>query len=1203
MALARPLRFALFFAAGVTAFVAALFAALLWITSHLDSPAVKHRLLAYVREGAGIELDYRSARVSWQDGVVIEGLVVRSPAQVVALEPDLLRVGQAELAWSLFGPGPYIRQVRVTDVALSIVVDEHGRTSFDWLLPPSTTPEPPGLPLSQRPRDLLGAPPILGRIEVAPIVVRILRTENGQPRERLMLAGVGLGARFESASDGAELHLEVGSEERPLALELTRDGARAAAASVFVTAAVSSTAARAALGCALHEQALTDAVRIKDVLAARVTARFEPGEGRAEIVLEQVRAADGAVEAEASLVLPDGGDPFVRHAEGHLDARRALSLLAEDLAPLTIERGKLDFVVDGLTLGARPRFSPRGAATLSLEVERLERKKRLALAHADARLELSAGSSGGLTGKLAINASALLAGALRARGGRLALSLDDVQIDADAPLASRGGLGLEGEIASLEVMDGPSLEAALAGVQLGVRAKLVGQPPFSADADLKAAKLRLLRGGKNAMEVPASLKLVLSEAFFDPERPAESRAKAHVVVDAGTSHLELDALKNRDDVAFELSSETTGFSHLRGLLPGGIGWAELGLALRSHGRIDRLASAPSIDATTDVDLTRLAVETTRGPLTASSVHLGLATRGGAGRFSADLEVKSDGLTLAGAALQSDRATLALVLGQSPPALDLKLSAGGSAGALTTIDARLGVLRERRGVRYDVETRLQKLAPLIPLLAPLLGAHQLDLTTLEASLSAHGAAYDLLDASGQRLAPRFWDTIGGDGVIDLSLEGFSWHHGNKEVEVPKAAMHAELGSKGGAKNAKIHLEAAAAHLAFGRHTFDLTALEHDVESSLRGDLLHGEVDMSQRLRLGALGGNLTPGYTVSDVELALGAQRDQDGMVRVSGLQLKNGGAGTMLALEGAIEADEVRRRLSLRGELKQDLARLWNASEVFSGKGTVALDLRVESSDLQVFRTLASVHVADASVRLPRAQITVDAINGEIPLTVDLALSRKGIGLLRSSRGNRYSELRFADQHPLLSRPSFISIARIETPLVSIAPLAGNLEIEQNVVSLAQLELGVRGGRVSAQCTVDVNGKNSTMTTYLRATGVQSSHGEPFDGNAAMVISARQRSIDGRAEILRIGRRHLADLLDLQDPHHADASTNRIRSALALGYPEHMRVTFDHGFASVGVSFGGLARLIRVDELRGIPMGPLVDKVLAPLTKEGDEED
>ena len=144
--------------------------------------------------------------------------------------------------------------------------------------------------------------------------------------------------------------------------------------------------------------------------------------------------------------------------------------------------------------------------------------------------------------------------------------------------------------------------------------------------------------------------------------------------------------------------------------------------------------------------------------------------------------------------------------------------------------------------------------------------------------------------------------------------------------------------------------------------------------------------------------------------------------------------------------------------------------------------------------------------------------------------------------------------------------------------------------------MGVRGGRITGQCVLDWRGRHSTLEARVRATGVKSSRGEPFDGNAAVVISGKDRSVNGRAEILRIGNRHLLDLLDLEDPHHTDPATNRVRYALSVGYPEHVRVSFNQGFGRIRITMGGLARFLSIDEIRGIPMGPIFDRAIESMS-------
>ncbi|MEA2747820.1 MAG: translocation and assembly module TamB, partial [Myxococcales bacterium] len=285
----------------------------------------------------------------------------------------------------------------------------------------------------------------------------------------------------------------------------------------------------------------------------------------------------------------------------------------------------------------------------------------------------------------------------------------------------------------------------------------------------------------------------------------------------------------------------------------------------------------------------------------------------------------------------------------------------------------------------------------------------------------------------------------------------------------------------------------------------------------------------------------------------------------------------------------------------QDLARMSSAPERLAARGNASVALRVESPDLTTFRTVADVRVEGADLRLPGYGVIVEGADGEVPITVSLRAGPHGIRMIREDQDNPYSSLRFADQHPLLSRSSFISIRRLTLPQVTISPLAGNLQIEQNILSLRQFEIGIRGGRVTGQCALDWNGQKSTLDMHVRADGVQSSHGEPFTGSAALVVSAAEHSIEGRADILQIGKRHLLDLLDLEDPFHADAAINKIRSSMSYGYPDKLRVTFNHGFASVHVAFGGLAGLISVGDLRGLPIGPLIDRLIPLYLPSKDE--
>src|SRR5690242_3499357 len=96
----------------------ALVVAAVTLLAHLDQRWVKRGVRSLVRSRAGLEIDYSVARVAVLGGARIEGLVVRSPAELRAVAPELVRVGRVEAAWSLrslLGKGPRLERVAAED--------------------------------------------------------------------------------------------------------------------------------------------------------------------------------------------------------------------------------------------------------------------------------------------------------------------------------------------------------------------------------------------------------------------------------------------------------------------------------------------------------------------------------------------------------------------------------------------------------------------------------------------------------------------------------------------------------------------------------------------------------------------------------------------------------------------------------------------------------------------------------------------------------------------------------------------------------------------------------------------------------------------------------------------------------------------------------------------------------------------------------
>ena len=786
---------------------------------------------------------------------------------------------------------------------------------------------------------------------------------------------------------------------------------------------------------------------------------------------------------------------------------------------------------------------------------------------------------------------------------------EELRVDSAAPLATRGTVAVGADAAALELRQGATRVSANAP-SLRVRARLRGQPPYAVDAELPIARLRVVDARKRALvDGAARLSVHATDVVPDAARPKRTRGRVQVALVVGALDASVDADKAADSVRLEVAAHAPTLALVEPFVAGTGGadvpWSKMALALTSKGRVERLwSSAPSLEEKTELAVDRPALRRGGRALAAERLELETSSSGTMLRHQGTLALRARALRLGDGAPGDRRLDTSWSVDAAAPSVRVKLDAAGDAGPKIALSASLGFDRTRRAVTYDLDGRLAKLTPLAAL-APG-GDAGFDLDALELAFSAKGSMAGLVTdvdaARGVRFARDPLATLAAAGTIDVSLANLAWARGDRELSVPKAHWHAVLATDGDRRLVHGRIDADSLELAVGNHELDLGGIRDDIDASIGGDLRIGVAELTHRLALRSVTQDFAPGYRVGSLTLDLKARRDRDGVVHIAELRLDNRAAGSSFSVAGALDAGRERRSLSLHGELTQDLARLWTVSQELTARGNTSLSLRLDSGDLRVFHLLAALHVHGATFRSARAGVAVDAMEGEIPLSADVVVDDKGARLFRSRRGNAYSELRFADQQPLYSRQSFLSIARVDTPLVSFGPLAGNLRVDNNVVSLSQLELSVRGGRVTGQCILDWEPDDTNIQLRVRASDVHSSHGEPFDGNAAVVVSTAQRSVEGRAEILRIGRRHLLDLLNLQDPHHADPGVNRIRRALALGYPDHVRLAFNHGFANVKVTFGGLARLVSVDELRGIPMGPIIDKALAPLQRKEEEQ-
>ncbi|MEO6954010.1 MAG: hypothetical protein ABI321_19565 [Polyangia bacterium] len=1148
-----------------------------FVLHDLQRTIVKSRIQRLVYHMTGIELDFETARASLS-GLHLTGLTVQTPRSLRALAPLVARVGSVDVGWSVKKlMAASVSDVVLRDVDLTVVLDTDGSTSFDFL-PPSA----PGTTLPQKvaetvPRsklvgDLIATPLPLGGLTIEPIHVVVIRADHRKVVETDTLDGLKLGASRENG----RTTLGLGTKAQPLDLHLVRDGAQPGTATVriWLDGVAQETSVQISVETRVLEQSIAPdlAPLVKPTrLASLVFAvDAEPKNHRIITKVTHCELADGIAALAFELELADDASraPILHSGDGKIDAKRALEFVPPRFAPSLprVTAGSIEFHGKQVALTTIPRVLAGGSldAKIALDGVRVGQPD-LAVVARRVRLDVSTGADLHLDVKAAVDVETL-----RWEGAGLRVALVDTKLALDAK--------------ALEVTS--------------------DVPTYAGTLGVEGKRVQVARTGRTLVDDSMHATLHLEDVKV--VKPAlQSTANARLDATMGGTVVKLDAKKTSDalDYTLDVTSPSIGLvGALAGKLAVQVPWSRIGLQLSSKGEVRGLAGSPTLRHDTKLELAHPSMSSAQsGAVSATSISVLLASHG-------DAKVHEGDLTLGIVALQHGKHTLGdgtlvthVRADLGAPSISATIASHGTASP--GIDGKLDFSFDKRTsqTRFDVALALGKLDTLGPLLPALKG---FDLEGVEAELHGKGALTGVLRwkrGGGLGLAADPLHHVHGDADLGFSVKRFGWHDASRWVTTPAVAWKCTLRAAGELRTLKGELDIDQVHFAIGPARFDAKGLSDLLVLKLEGDPDTAVLDVDERMHMSAFHQELAPDYATGDVSLVMHASVDHAGVIRLPEVTLMNAAAGTRFTLAGGVDLGEDRRSLSLHGTLDQDLAKLWGDPKVFMGRGHLTTDVHVESGDMRRFHTVTSLKLRDGDLELPKQKVKAIGLDCEIPIVEDVQLGVGGAKLIHDIEVNNYSELRFADQHPLITRRSFLAAKRIETPWIDIAPLAGNLVIDNRTASISQIDLGVRSGRVTGRGTVVLAGQDTKAELNLRVTGVRSTHNEPFDGNAALAISARQRSIDGRIEVLRMGRRHLLDVLDLVDPPRTDAAINRVRKVLVFGYPDHVRVSLNRGFASAKIEFGGIARMFKLDEIKGIPMGPIVDRVLAPLFDANEE--
>jgi hypothetical protein len=327
------------------------------------------------------------------------------------------------------------------------------------------------------------------------------------------------------------------------------------------------------------------------------------------------------------------------------------------------------------------------------------------------------------------------------------------------------------------------------------------------------------------------------------------------------------------------------------------------------------------------------------------------------------------------------------------------------------------------------------------------------------------------------------------------------------------------------------------------------------------------------------------------------------------LAFENAAGGTELRASGALELLPIaahgtqtitgREALAVEGRLEQQLAPLEALGFAARGRGSVAVPFRLESGGLLAYRLLANIEAHGVSFANRQRSLVVEGLNGVVPVVQELVLLPTGPALSPGRRVSPLAEPRFFDVHPFLDGDHYVTADALTIGgLQPLGPLAANVRIDRSDFLIDQLQAGFRGGQLSGRVQLAYRQPDPRLSLRLNATGVRSKSGEILDANMALSFAPATMTLDGKVQLVRASRAHVLDLLDVLDPYHEVVTANRVRGALALGYPKFVRFSLHDGAVDSKVELGGIAQLVRIDEIRAVPLGPILERYVAP-TLEG----
>ena len=1140
-------------------------AGLFWLLDNLDHPFVKTRIEGMFSELVGTDVRYEGLSLSPGGGLQLQGLVVATPESLREHAPEMVRIEELsvpiELRALLVGD-LVVPEVRGGPIEATLVIRDDGRNSLGELLESEGDIQQAFPPFSKNLEALDELSFVVGPVDLGPIrLTSIEVTSSGQRTRQRNLEPLGFfseGVSFQGEPQGsATLRAHERDEVALSVIDFANHGAlrEARLAPKLELRLSSGRTVELRAEARLRDQSLFPELRpISSIVQLDASARFEPDQAQTRLYIDSLTAFDSMLVANAEVVLedavtPDGTPATVPFGKATLDARGTLDVpaLPWEVAWLTVR----DF---------------------------------------NGRFDLEA---------IEIEEAGLSAGAFKVKGdlgyaryedGPLALvfreaALDTVLDSPDLATQTLGTLTLDASVAELGIEEQGVFRGAVEKVGTSVELQGVGEQDSG------------MWGLRGQGRVRGSMERATAKA---PGLRAAAKAALDLDIDLAEHRVEGGVPVER------LALRQAGYAPIR------VRGAALDLVAHQPLHWTSEEGAPSVTLTGKVE--RIAV----GPRHLRTPRWSLgAKRIDADRYAVDARLSADRVSWGRFPdAPESRLQVDALIDAASPAIDADASVSIAGGAPTTLSVEAS--QDGPTTRYALDLAGEQAGPLFGALLFGDGGRRAD--ELDFAFESRGTFRGLVskdDSGALRVSRRPLRTARGEHqsllrVDRLALVRSEITHEVDGLRFDTASSHEAPGR--GTLDASLSVAA----LRFGDVEKPMALHEYEQELDLAYAALHGAPSFTVETdgRFDHLDQRFVRQYPIRGVSFGAELDADDTQVFALRRAYLHNAAGGTKLEVRGAYEgwrdairSTEVcnrgtpgcpevpsmygREAATVTGTFEQDFSP-WQSTERVKSGGSLRIPFTVESGDLSTYRVIARTEIRDLMLELPDYGLLVDDLDASIPIDQEFGTAPEFF-MVPARSDNAIAQKRFFDLYPFTSRESFLSVNQVQIGQEVIGPVAANAHFAGSTLAMDQIHAAYRGGYVTGQFRAALSKDDPLVLFRGHLTGVRVEDSKGvLDANLAMTFVPTTLIVEGKAQIVRISKDHLYEVIDALDPYHEDEDLNRVRLGLKFGYPKFVLVKLDEGLMNAKIDLGGLAGAVRIDEIKGIPVTPFLEQYVQP---------